>query len=112
MAYYAVLAKRVPDGRRGCLLGLQFEERKKSMPLDLRKVVRLSLLVPFSVLFATLALTIGLAQAGVCTSEVPMGAIAPARPIWCEVLGAGKDTHTGGANSGRMTSTMVNPWRS
>ena len=55
--------------------------------------------VPLVVLFATLTLTIGLAQAGVCTSDIPMGAIAPARPIWCEALGAGRDTHVAGANS-------------
>src|SRR5215207_4550091 len=45
------------------------------------------------------ALIVGLAEAGRCTGDVPMGAIAPARPIWCEALAAGLDTHTGGSNS-------------
>src|SRR5215211_3828681 len=69
------------------------------MPRDLRRIVRLPFAVPLIVLFTTLALTFGLAEAGTCTSDVPMGAIAPARPIWCEVLGVGRDTHTAGGNS-------------
>jgi len=55
--------------------------------------------VPLIVLFTTLVLTFGLAQAGACTGDVPMGAIAPARPIWCETLGVGRDTHSAGSNS-------------
>jgi len=39
------------------------------------------------------------ALAGTCNSQVPMGAIAPARPIWCENLAPGRDTHFGGSNS-------------
>jgi len=69
------------------------------MPFDLRRVVRLCLSVPVIVLFTTLVFTIGLAQAGACTGDVPMGAIAPARPIWCEMLTPGRDTHTAGTNS-------------
>jgi hypothetical protein len=72
-------------------------------------VSRRRVLIPFTVLtfslFVTIAvaqpdaLMMGLAEAGRCTSDVPMGAIAPARPIWCEALVGGRDTHTGGGNS-------------
>lgn len=48
---------------------------------------------------ATFAVLMAPAFAGACTSEVPMGAIAPARPIWCEMLGTGMDTHTESLNS-------------
>jgi len=39
------------------------------------------------------------ALAGTCTADVPMGAIPPARPIWCEALIPGVDTHLAGPNS-------------
>jgi len=44
-------------------------------------------------------LLISPALAGTCTTTLPMGAVTPARPIWCEALGSGTDTHTEGANS-------------
>ena len=37
--------------------------------------------------------------AGTCTTQIPMGAIAPARPIWCEPLQPGTDTHREGPNA-------------
>lgn len=37
--------------------------------------------------------------AGTCTSVVPMGGISPQRPIWCEVLQPGTDTHRESANA-------------
>lgn len=55
---------------------------------------------------APLALTLAFALfiitpalAGTCTTTVPMGAIAPARPIWCDVLQPGIDTHQEAANA-------------
>jgi hypothetical protein len=39
------------------------------------------------------------ALAGTCTSQIPMGGIAPQRPIWCELLQPGTDTHVEAANA-------------
>ena len=38
-------------------------------------------------------------QAAICNQTVPLGAIAPAVPEWCQSLVAGIDTHVEGANS-------------
>jgi hypothetical protein len=43
--------------------------------------------------------SLGVALAGACTSQTPMGAVSPSRPIWCEALAPGRDTHTEGTNS-------------
>ena len=66
---------------------------------SVRRRVLPRLVLPTALLVATIGLTVGLAQAGACTQDLPMGAIAPARPIWCETLAPGLDTHTAGANS-------------
>jgi hypothetical protein len=55
-------------------------------------------IIPIVFAFSILGVAVP-ALAGTCTDTVPMGAIAPARPIWCEVLESGTGTHTEGSNS-------------
>src|SRR5688572_3729716 len=56
--------------------------------------------IPLLILLGTTILTALLSiSAGTCSNQVPMGAIAPARPIWCEALASGTDTHIEGPNA-------------
>lgn len=58
---------------------------------------RVGLVAVFAVsIFAVLAIP---ALAGTCTAQIPMGGIAPQRPIWCEALQPGTDTHDEAANA-------------
>jgi hypothetical protein len=49
--------------------------------------------------FAILGAAAPFVLAGTCTSQIPMGGIAPQRPIWCETLVPGTDTHVEAANA-------------
>ena len=57
------------------------------------------LAIPAAVFVVSSLLLIGPALAGTCTTAVPMGGVAPQRPIWCETLALGRDTHVGGPNA-------------
>lgn len=60
--------------------------------------------IPATVASFTLVLVVGLFNAetilaGTCSAVIPMGGVAPQRPIWCETLQPGTDTHQEASNS-------------